>query len=365
MKPIVFFSHSSNDKLLLNKLKESILFKTNNAIEIFLSSDGQSIPFGKNWIYSIEKALHDTSLMFVFLSPNSIHSNWIYFESGYSYSKDIEVVPIGILGVDLNQIKPPLNLLQGFNITSHDGLNNLIKTINAKFKLSCPLNYSADDYSSLLIDSELSNYSSEDLVLNTVDLIRTSFPSELKSDKEEIRSISGQREKICNYFKENGIAYRETQSEIESYGLQFLRDPKNQSLIRESYKLFIDPTSVTRNISHIVNIVNILYNEELKHFWLHIIFKEDYEIISQDFKISSRLHLPEIELISDPDVGKAFRYENIIFAFDDYLPEFHGKLPFKPEKILRVVFRPQKNEALPISKLINLLYVQGVIFEKK
>jgi len=364
MKPIVFFSHSSKDKILLNKLKESVLAKTNHAIEFFLSSDGQSIPFGKNWIYTIEKALHDTSLMFVFLSPNSIHSNWIYFESGYSYSKNIEVVPIGILGIDLNQIKPPLNLLQGFNITSHDGLNNLIKTINDKFSLSCPLNYSSEDYSSLLINSELTDYIAEDLILNTVDLVRTSFPSEIGSEKE-IKSVSGQREQIIKYFEESGIAFRETQTEIESHGLQFIRDQRNPSLIRESYKLFIDPISITRNISHIINLIKTLYNDELGFYWLYIIFKKDYEIVLQDFKISSRLQLPEIKLVSDFNVGKAFQFENTSFVFDDYNPEHHGKLSYTPEKILRIVFSLKDEDKIPISKLINLLFDQKIIYEKK
>ena len=77
MKPTIFFSHSSKDKLILNRLKESLLELTHNSIEIFLSSDGQSIPFGKNWVYSIEDALKEAKLMFVFLTPNSIQSNWI------------------------------------------------------------------------------------------------------------------------------------------------------------------------------------------------------------------------------------------------------------------------------------------------
>ena len=116
-KPIIFFSHSSRDKQPLTKLKELLLTKCSNSLEIFLSSDGQSIPFGKNWVHQIEKALNVSSTFFIFLTPHSLNSNWVHFEAGHAYSKGLDVIPIGLFGIDLNSVRPPLNLLQGFNIT--------------------------------------------------------------------------------------------------------------------------------------------------------------------------------------------------------------------------------------------------------
>jgi hypothetical protein len=136
-KPIVFFSHSTKDEKPLRKLKELIDKKTGNAVIIFLTSDGQSIPFGHNWVYRVEEALDKASLMFVFVSPNSLLSNWIYFEAGYVYSKKkIRVVPVGILGVDLGATKPPISLLQGFNLDKGDALGNIIAIINETCELT-------------------------------------------------------------------------------------------------------------------------------------------------------------------------------------------------------------------------------------
>jgi hypothetical protein len=95
-----------------------------------VSSDGQSVPFGKNWVHEVQQALEQCDLMFICLTPASLISQWIFFEAGFAYSKGIEVVPVGILGVDLNHVKAPLNLLQGFNVTSFQGLNNFIAVIN-------------------------------------------------------------------------------------------------------------------------------------------------------------------------------------------------------------------------------------------
>jgi len=133
-KPIVFFSHSSKDKDVMVRLKNVFTEKTGGSIEVFLSSDGQSIPLGRNWVYKVQENLKQAGLMIVFVTQNSITSSWIYFEAGYSYSNEIRVVPVGFLGVDLNQLGPPLSLLQGFNITSSDTLNNLIALANEQFK---------------------------------------------------------------------------------------------------------------------------------------------------------------------------------------------------------------------------------------
>ncbi len=132
-KPIVFFSHSSKDEKILKKLKKAIDDKTGEAIDIFLSSDGQSIPFGTNWVYKLQEALEKTSLMFTFVSPNSLQSNWIYFESGYVSAKDIDVIPVGISGVDLSKIAAPLSLLQGFNLHTKTALGNIISVINKTY----------------------------------------------------------------------------------------------------------------------------------------------------------------------------------------------------------------------------------------
>ena len=129
-KTSIFFSHSSKNAKALATLKELFIAKTGGSLQVFLSSDGQSIPFGRNWVHSIEHALNDSALMFVFLTPESVDSSWIYFESGFAYSRGAEVVPVGFMGLDIASVRPPLSLLQGFNIRSEEGLDNLIAVAN-------------------------------------------------------------------------------------------------------------------------------------------------------------------------------------------------------------------------------------------
>ena len=46
-KPTLFFSHSTKDEAILNKLQKELLDKLGGTIDIFLSSDGQSIKWGQ------------------------------------------------------------------------------------------------------------------------------------------------------------------------------------------------------------------------------------------------------------------------------------------------------------------------------
>jgi hypothetical protein len=146
MKPTVFLSHSSRDQAVLGEFKRILEQKTGRAIQMFLSSDGQSIPLGRNWVHRIQQALDETAMMLVLLSPASITSQWIHFEAGYAFSKGLRVVPIAFAGFDLAHLTPPLSLLQGFNLRGADGLNNVIALINQQFDLSFQEDFTDADY---------------------------------------------------------------------------------------------------------------------------------------------------------------------------------------------------------------------------
>ncbi|MDG9311049.1 toll/interleukin-1 receptor domain-containing protein, partial [Streptococcus pneumoniae] len=71
-KPTVFFSHSSLDKEIAKSLKDKLIEYTGGTVQIFVSSDGESIPFGKNWLSTIERGLEESRIMFLLVTPNSI-----------------------------------------------------------------------------------------------------------------------------------------------------------------------------------------------------------------------------------------------------------------------------------------------------
>jgi hypothetical protein len=169
-KPKVFLSHSSADQRALLTLRDLLERKTAAAIDFFLSSDGQSIPLGRNWVHRIQQALDEAQLLLVFLTPNSVKSQWVFFESGYVYAKSIKVIPVGVLGFDLGSLRPPLSLLQGFNIAGADGLNNIIALLNREFGFTFEEAITDAEYGSIF-GMEIGGSSAEKHILSHVDKI--------------------------------------------------------------------------------------------------------------------------------------------------------------------------------------------------
>jgi hypothetical protein len=145
-KPIVFLSHSSQDKSQLVALKNLLDDRAAGALEFFLSSDGESIEFGRNWMVKISDALSHANLMFVFLSPRAADSKWIHFEAGNAHAKNVQVVPVCLPGMDFSRVTPPLSLLQGFNLHSPEAMRNLARMCNKRFEMKINESFSSDDF---------------------------------------------------------------------------------------------------------------------------------------------------------------------------------------------------------------------------
>ncbi len=149
-KPIVFLSHSSLDKEPLAAFKKILDERAGGFVNFFLSSDGESITFGRNWVVKVSDALAKAKVMFVFLSAQSIDSKWIHFETGYACAKDIQVVPVCLPGIDLNRISPPISLLQGFNLHSHEAMGNIVRICNDALSGKMQESFTAEDFESLV-----------------------------------------------------------------------------------------------------------------------------------------------------------------------------------------------------------------------
>lgn len=146
MKPIAFISHSSRDGPAMERLKQLLISKTHGTIDFFLSCDGESIGAGQNWAIKTLSALSDASVVFAFISPNSLQSQWMFFEAGIAYNRGIPVVPIGIFGVEFTSLPTPLALLQGFNLDASAGLNRIIRSVNQVFSHSHSLDFTHSDF---------------------------------------------------------------------------------------------------------------------------------------------------------------------------------------------------------------------------
>ncbi len=128
--PIVFLSHSARDAAAVGVLKEILNRATGGRIEWWLSSDGQSIPYGTNWRAEVEEALRKCAHLFCLLTPRSRNSAWVQFEAGFAAALDKKITPVGMPGCDVGDAPGPLQSMQGFNLHDHGALNNFLQIIN-------------------------------------------------------------------------------------------------------------------------------------------------------------------------------------------------------------------------------------------
>jgi hypothetical protein len=344
-KPVIFFSHSSKDKEYLLTLKNKLLTKTSNTIEIFHSSDGESIPFGNNWLHKIEEKLMNSKIMFVFISPNSVRSNWIYFESGFSYSKGIKVIPIGIDGIDIGKLAPPINLLQGFNIYSHEGLNNLIAIINKEFSNSFIDDFTNDDYEDILGKSNniTNNYS----YLDYVDYIETQFHKRLTANELNASAFTN----IETFLTDNNIKHtKDNMGRFYFHGMVISK--KNDDFI-----IKIDPIRLFENVAIINKLVPIVYVGKIFKYWIYVYFNDNVDLLTTDFKLSSRLG--NIGLEMSKLGSNLYEYKNISFALDE---KYENTVTRKFEKQkLRIIYSIDTFNEIEVYELINILFENKII----
>lgn len=351
-KETIFFSHSSRDKEALNYLKTIIDEKTGGTLNIFLSSDGESIPFGTNWIHSIEQGLNEAIIMYIFVTPNSVKSDWIYFESGFAYSKGVKVIPVGF-GIDICELRPPLNLLQGFNLTSHEGLNNIIKTINDECETKFPENFQESEYNKLEKCSIFYNRKSLQKYIDCfVVALFTDADGKGENKREFVPYADRAYAKIKEIFEKEKCKYIENKDVLLSGGFYIskVKSTSDNIVLRVS----IEPDSLILYFSKIVELLEAAYNDKDTHY-IFVELEKGYYISDNVIKNSAAFSYDDRFGFSEDQKDGVFP----IYQFKD-LDFFITKKRHDKESLLRIIF-PIKDVAEQVLELVTALYELGII----
>ena len=132
-KPTIFVSHIHENKELASIIKGLINTIFENALNIFVSSDSESIDLGDEWLANINEGLKQCDIMLLICSPESICRPWIAFEAGVGWSKGIKVIPLCCFGLTISSLPLPFNRWQAANANREDSLNRLMKIIAKEF----------------------------------------------------------------------------------------------------------------------------------------------------------------------------------------------------------------------------------------
>jgi hypothetical protein len=137
-KTLVFISHITYEKEVAIAFKELIKESFLGMIEVFISSDGESINMGQKWLESITIALKKCSIEIVLCSPQSVQRPWINFEAGAGWIRDIPVIPLCHSGMEPSKLPVPLNLLQAASATKVSDLNSIIPVLALAINSNTP-----------------------------------------------------------------------------------------------------------------------------------------------------------------------------------------------------------------------------------
>lgn len=310
-KPVVFFSHSNADKLTLSKFREALLAKTANSVEIFLSSDGQSIRLGVNWVKRIEDALKQAKIMFVFLSPNALAKpSWIHFEAGYAYANDIRVIPVGIDGVDLGDLPPPLRLLQGFNIRNEEGANNVISVINEEFKLTAPEDFQPEDFAAIFAATGVEQNSAFGEVTYMLDraYMEFTYPRNADGAAEWVRAIPSV---LRADGTECAVKTEDGKTVINTYGIRIEFSELND---RTKGEVHVDPLVSRRAFETLDNLLGSLPVQHRSDLTVAVVFESGFEESDETQKITARIFGTGITLTPEG----SYQYKGFLFGIGHY-----------------------------------------------
>ncbi len=341
-KPTIFLSHSSRDEAPLIRLKSILVRKTGDTVEFFLSSDGQSIQLGRNWVHKVEDALTRAKIAFVFLTPTSIMSKWLYFESGFSYSKGIRVIPVAIQGLDLQNVPPPLSLLQGFNIHDHEGLNNILHIINEEFQFRFEDTFTAEDYSHVFHTDESTPESG--LAAYVPFIHRLEFTIRHSPDAS--------LQLIKEHLIQSKLEVQEDKHGLHSYGVTFT--PSNDVL-----NVMIDPTFISQTFPIVQAILQLLDPAHGGTFAFELFFARAISRIHEHYRLTSKIFGSGISL----GPTGAFLFGNLEFKFKDNY-RIYGTQVTVNIISMQITMATNELSASPLVDLLTILFDREILFTR-
>jgi hypothetical protein len=118
---LIFLSHIHEEASLAQIIQEAIENEFSGFVEVFVSSDDKTIPAGANFLKHIEDGLVNCIGAIYLISPASVHRNWINFELGAVWIRnilstrlnniEIPTIPFCHSGISLDSLPMPLKIL--------------------------------------------------------------------------------------------------------------------------------------------------------------------------------------------------------------------------------------------------------------
>ena len=141
MSKLIFLSHIHEESQLALYIQRAIEDEFSGFVEVFVSSDGKTIPAGANFLKRIETGLMDCVAALYLISPVSVKRNWVNFELGAVWIRnsisvkdggsEIPTIPICHSGITPSTLPMPLVNLSAILASNSSQLESSFKSIQA------------------------------------------------------------------------------------------------------------------------------------------------------------------------------------------------------------------------------------------
>lgn len=164
MPELIFLSHIHEEAELAKLIQEAIENEFSGFVEVFVSSDGKTIPSGSNFLKRIEDGLTNCIGAIYLISPFSVKRNWINFELGAvwiknsisinSGGKEVPTIPFCHSGITPSKLPMPLTNLSSILASNSSNLELAFKSIQTAVGGKGKLTTDFDKLTKNIIDFE-------------------------------------------------------------------------------------------------------------------------------------------------------------------------------------------------------------------
>lgn len=120
----LFLSHSSADKSLVREIKSQL----HDFLDCWLD-ERQLIP-GESVVNVLERAVSESDLLILFISRNSLHSNWVNSEIEWALEKELKLGKPFLIPIVLDDSKPPKSIESKLYFTLSSQSENDVKSLS-------------------------------------------------------------------------------------------------------------------------------------------------------------------------------------------------------------------------------------------
>lgn len=164
MAALIFLSHIHEETEIAQKIQQAIENEFSGFVEVFVSSDGKTIPAGANFLKRIEEGLINCIGAIYLISPISVKRNWINFELGAVWIRNsislknggpqIPTIPFCHSGITPGQLPMPLINLSAIQANNSAHLELAFKSIQTAVGGKGNLKTNFDDLAQAVIKFE-------------------------------------------------------------------------------------------------------------------------------------------------------------------------------------------------------------------